>query len=211
MTRHVFGARWFVSRTTDLPAIPTGERDSIRLAGLSVYGNQGISVADIDNDGAMRFTCASQEACPNRLYKVRADGTAEDITARSGLGVLDETTALCLRTFAIPERQDAWCCGRRVRCYFVNRGDWHRSWSSRVRSKFNSTTPQGSFTGMAAADFDRDGRPGSLSLLATSTTERGPISVSCAPIRMRAMACQNLSVPQPRDANRLKMSPPRPA
>ena len=67
--------------------------------GIDVYGNQGIAVADIDNDGVDEIYVCQPGGLPNRLYKIRADGTAEDITERSGLGVLDETTCALFADF----------------------------------------------------------------------------------------------------------------
>jgi tetratricopeptide (TPR) repeat protein len=124
--------------------------------GIDVFGNQGIAVADIDNDGVDEIYVCQPGGLPNRLYKIRADGTAEDITQRSGLDVLDETTCALFADFNNSGHQDAVILRSSGPLFFRNRGD---GTFAEQRDAFQfKTTPQGSFTGMAAADFDRDGR-----------------------------------------------------
>ena len=93
---------------------------------------------------------------PNRLYKIRGDGTAEDITERSGLGVLDETTCALFADFGNSGLQDVVVLRSSGPLFFLNRGDG--TFVEQPDAFQFKTTPQGSFTGMAAADFDRDGR-----------------------------------------------------
>ena len=113
-------------------------------------------MADIDNDGVDEIYVCQPGGLPNRLYKIRADGTAADITERSGLGVLDETTCALFADFNNSGRQDAVVLRSSGPLYFLNRGD---GTFVEQRDAFQfKTSPQGSFTGMAAADFDRDGR-----------------------------------------------------
>src|SRR5579863_8937992 len=91
VTGHVFGA----VESFREQLIPGNSYWRARLdsaCGIDVYGNQGISVADIDNDGVDEVYVCQPGGLPNRLYKVRGDGTAQDITEPSGLGILDETT-----------------------------------------------------------------------------------------------------------------------
>ena len=155
VTGHVFGAVDSF-REQLIPGNPYWRARLDSACGIDVYGNQGISVADIDNDGVDEIYVCQPGGLPNRLYKVRADGTAEDITARSGLGVLDETTCALFADFRNSGRQDAVVLRSSGPLYFVNRGD---GTFVEQRDAFQfKTTPQGSFTGMAAADFDRDGR-----------------------------------------------------
>ena len=124
--------------------------------GIDVYGNQGIAAADIDNDGADEIYVCQPGGLPNRLYKIRADGTAEDWTERSGLGILDETTCAIFADFRNSGRQDAVVLRSAGPLLFLNRGDG--TFTEQPGAFRFKTTPQGSFTGMAAADFDRDGR-----------------------------------------------------
>jgi len=54
-------------------------------------GHHGIAVADVDGDGLEDVYVGQPHGFPNRLYRARGDGTFEDITERSGLGILDDT------------------------------------------------------------------------------------------------------------------------
>jgi len=70
--------------------------------------------------------------------------------------VLDETTCALFADFRNSGRQDAVVLRSSGPLFFLNRGD---GTFVEQRDAFQfKTTPQGSFTGMAAADFDRDGR-----------------------------------------------------
>lgn len=155
VTGHVFGALDSF-REQLIPGNPYWRARLDSACGIDVYGNQGIAVADIDNDGVDEIYVCQPGGLPNRLYKVRADGTAEDITERSGLGVLDETTCALFADFSNSGHQDAVVLRSSGPLLFLNRGD---GTFVEQRDSFEfKTTPQGSFTGMAAADFDRDGR-----------------------------------------------------
>jgi tetratricopeptide (TPR) repeat protein len=155
VTAHVFGAVESF-REQLIPGNPYWRSRLDSACGIDVYGNQGIAAADIDGDGADEIYVCQPGGLPNRLYKIRADGTAQDITERSGLGVLDETTCALFADFRNAGRQDAVILRSSGPLYFVNQGD---GTFLEQRDAFAfKTTPQGSFTGMAAADFDRDGR-----------------------------------------------------
>jgi len=58
-------------------------------SGIDIYGHNGISVADIDGDGFDELYVCQPAGLPNRLFRNRGDGTFEDITELSGLGVLE--------------------------------------------------------------------------------------------------------------------------
>ncbi len=155
VTGHVFGGVNSF-REQLIPGNPYWRARLDSACGIDVYGNQGIAVADIDNDALDEIYVCQPGGLPNRLYKIRGDGTAEDLTERSGLGVLDETTCALFADFRNAGRQDAVILRSSGPLYFVNRGD---GTFLEQRDAFAfKTTPQGSFTGMAAADFDRDGR-----------------------------------------------------
>jgi hypothetical protein len=155
VTGHVYGAVDSF-REQLIPGNPYWRARMDSACGIDVYGNQGIAVGDIDSDGVDEIYVCQPGGLPNRLYKIRADGTAEDITERSGLGVLDETTCALFADFGNSGRQDAVVLRSSGPLFFVNRGD---GTFVEQRDTFQfKTTPQGSFTGMAAADFDRDGR-----------------------------------------------------
>ncbi len=155
VTEHVFGAVGSF-REQLIPGNPYWRARLDSACGIDVYGNQGIAVADIDNDGVDEIYVCQPGGLPNRLYKIRGDGTAEDITERSGLGVLDETTCALFADFRNSGLQDAVVLRSSGPLLFLNRGDG--TFVEQPNAFAFKTTPQGSFTGMAAADFDRDGR-----------------------------------------------------
>ena len=124
--------------------------------GIDVFGNQGIAAGDIDNDGVDEIYVCQPGGLPNRLYKFRPDGTAEDITERAGLAILDESTSALFVDFRNSGHQDLVVLRGSGPLLFLNQGDG--TFKERPEAFHFRTAPQGSFTGMAAADFDRDGK-----------------------------------------------------
>ena len=59
--------------------------------GIDVYGNNGVAAGDFDNDGFDDLYVCQPSGLPNRLYRNRGDGVLEDVTEKSGVGVLDNT------------------------------------------------------------------------------------------------------------------------
>jgi len=57
--------------------------------GIDIYGHNGVSIGDIDGDGFDDFYLCQPGGVPNRLYRNRGDGTFEDITETSGVGVIE--------------------------------------------------------------------------------------------------------------------------
>jgi hypothetical protein len=92
---------------------------------------------------------------PNRLYRNRGNGTFEDITESSGLGVLENTACAVFADFSNRGRQDVIVVRASGPLLFVNEG------GGKFRQKPDAfhfaSPPQGTFTGAAAADYDRDG------------------------------------------------------
>ncbi len=124
--------------------------------GIDIYRNNGIAVGDIDNDGWDEIYVCQPGGLPNRLYKRREDGTFADITARAGVGLLDDTTCALFVDFRSSGHQDLVVLRGSGPLLFVNKGDGTFTY---MPDAFHfRTAPQGSFTGMAAADYDRDGR-----------------------------------------------------
>ena len=125
-------------------------------AGIGVYGNQGLAVGDIDGDGWDEIYVCQPGGLPNRLYSRQSDGTWKDITAEAGVGVLDNTAQalfLDLRNLGL---QDLVVLASGGPLLFLNDGSGrfrHRSNAFRFKQR-----AQGTFAGMAAADYDRDGK-----------------------------------------------------
>jgi tetratricopeptide (TPR) repeat protein len=123
--------------------------------GIDIYGHNGVSVADVDNDGFDDIYVCQPAGLPNRLYRNRGDGTFEDITETSGLGVLDNTTCALFADFSNRGLQDVVVVRANGPLLFVNEG------GGRFRHQPDAFqfahSPQGTFTGAALADYDRDG------------------------------------------------------
>jgi len=125
-------------------------------SGIDVHGHNGIAVGDIDGDGADEIYVCQPGGLPNRLYRNRGDGRLEDITERSGLGVLDATTSALFLDLRNTRLQDAIVLRPDGPLLFLNQGDGRFTLKPRA-FKFRNA-PVGSFTSMCAADYDRDGR-----------------------------------------------------
>ena len=123
--------------------------------GIDIYGHNGVSVADIDNDGLDDLYVCQPAGLPNRLYRNRGDGTFEDITEASGLGILDNTACALFADFDSDGRQDVVVVRASGPLLFLNQG------GGKFRQKPDAfrfaNPPQGTFTGAAVADYDRDG------------------------------------------------------
>jgi tetratricopeptide (TPR) repeat protein/peroxiredoxin len=124
-------------------------------SGIDIYGHNGVSVADIDNDGFDDLYICQPAGLPNRLFRNRGDGTFEDITESSGVGVVDNTACALFADFSNRGHQDLIVVRTSGPLLFVNEGN----------GKFRlqpdafdfAQPPQGTFTGAAVADYDRDG------------------------------------------------------
>jgi len=124
-------------------------------SGIDIYGHNGVSVADIDNDGFDDLYVCQPAGLPNRLYRNRGDGTFEDVTESSGLGILENTACALFADFSNRGRQDVIVVRANGPLLFLNEG------GGKFRQKNDAfqfaNPPQGTFTGAAAADYDRDG------------------------------------------------------
>ncbi|MGA2591892.1 MAG: VCBS repeat-containing protein, partial [Bryobacteraceae bacterium] len=123
--------------------------------GIDIYGHNGVSVGDIDDDGFDDVYVCQPAGLPNRLYRNRGDGTFEDITEASGVGVLENTACALFADFDNDGRQDLVVVRANGPLLFLNQG------GGKFRQKPGAfqfaNAPQGTFTGAAAADYNRDG------------------------------------------------------
>jgi len=123
--------------------------------GIDIYGHNGVSVGDIDGDGYDDLYVCQPGGLPNRLYRNRGDGTFEDITETSGVGVIENTACSLFVDVDNDGRQDLIVVRASGPMLFINQG------GGKFRQKADAfhfaTPPQGTFTGAAVADYDRDG------------------------------------------------------
>jgi Flp pilus assembly protein TadD/peroxiredoxin len=125
-------------------------------AGLDVYGNNGVAVGDFDHSGFDSLYVCQPAGLPNRLYRNRGDGTFEDVTEASGVGVLDSTACALFADFDNKGLQDLLVVCGNGPLLFLNQGNGKFS-LKRDAFKF-AQPPQGTFTHAAIADYDNDGR-----------------------------------------------------
>ena len=123
--------------------------------GIDIYGHNGVSVGDIDGDGFDDLYVCQPAGLPNRLYRNRGDGTFEDITEGSGVGILENTACALFADIDNDGHQDLIVVRANGPLLFTNDG------GGKFREKPDAfrfaTPPQGTFTGAAMADYDRDG------------------------------------------------------
>ena len=123
--------------------------------GIDVYGNNGLAAGDIDNDGLDDLYVCQPAGLPNRLYRNRGDGTFEDVTEQSGVGVLDDTACALFADFENKGVQDLLVVCGGGPLLFLNEGKGRFALKPDA-FKF-AQPPQGTFTHAAIADYDRDG------------------------------------------------------
>jgi len=123
--------------------------------GIDIYGHNGVSIADVDNDGFDDLYVCQPAGLPNRMYRNRGDGRFEDVTESSGLGILENTACALFADFNNDGRQDAILVLNGGPLLFRNDGKG-RFQQKKGAFQF-ANPPQGTFVGAAVADYDRDG------------------------------------------------------
>ena len=124
-------------------------------SGIDIYGHNGVSVGDIDNDGHDDLYVCQAAGLPNRLYRNRGDGTFEDITEPAGVGVLENTACALFADLRNSGKQDLIVVRTIGPLLFVNEGNG--KFRQQPKAFEFAQSPQGTFTGAALADYDRDG------------------------------------------------------
>ena len=124
--------------------------------GIDVYGNNGIAAGDYDNDGFDDLYICQPSGLPNRLYHNRGDGTFEDVTEAAGVGVLDNTPCALFADINNNGRQDLVVVTANGPLLFLNQGNG--KFALKPGAFRFAQPPQGTFTGAAFGDYDRDGR-----------------------------------------------------
>ena len=124
-------------------------------SGIDIYGHNGVSMGDIDNDGFDDLYICQPACLPNRLYRNRGDGTFEDITEASGVGVLEDTACALFADIDNDGRQDLIVVCQSGPLLFMNKGDG--KFEQKLDAFRFANPPKGTFAGAAVADYDRDG------------------------------------------------------
>jgi tetratricopeptide (TPR) repeat protein/peroxiredoxin len=126
-----------------------------QASGIDVYGNNGIAAGDIDGDGFDEIYVCQPSGVPNRLYRNLGNGRFEDVTEKAGVGVLDNTPCALFADIDNGGHQDLLVVTARGPVLFVNRGDG--TFSAKEDAFHFQHDPEGTFTGAAFGDYDRDG------------------------------------------------------
>lgn len=123
--------------------------------GIDLYGSNGVAAGDLDNDGMDEIYVCQPGGLPNRLFKFNSDGSASDITDVWGAGLLDDSSMALFLDLRNIGRQDLIVLRSGGPVLLLNEGTRFTLRSDAFRF---ATSPMGAFTGMAGADFDRDGK-----------------------------------------------------
>ena len=142
-------------RTQFLPGVDHWRTVLDGASGIDIYGHNGVAVGDIDGDGFDDLYICQPAGLPNRLYRNRGDGTFEDITEGSGVGLLDNTACALFADTNNDGRQDLIVVRAGGPLLFLNAGGG--KFRPRPNAFHFANPPQGTFTGAAIADYDRDG------------------------------------------------------
>lgn len=124
--------------------------------GIDVYGNNGIAAGDINNDGFDDFYVCQPSGLPNRLYRNRGDGTFADVTDVAGVGILDATPCALFADILNRGHQDLLVVTVTEPLLFLNKGNG--TFQLKPDAFHFRQSPQGTFTGAAFGDHDRDGK-----------------------------------------------------
>jgi tetratricopeptide (TPR) repeat protein len=124
--------------------------------GIDLYGENGIAVADIDGDGLDEIYVCQPGGLPNRLYHNDGNGHFRDVSKDFGLDILDDTASALFVDLRNSGHQDLVLMRPTQPMLFLNDGKG-RFTPLPQAFRFRSA-PQGTFTSVSAADYDRDGR-----------------------------------------------------
>jgi tetratricopeptide (TPR) repeat protein len=138
-----------------VPGVDTWRTVMDGASGIDIYGHNGVAVGDFDGDGFDDLYICQPAGLPNRLYRNRGDGTFEDVTEASGVGILDNTACALFADIDNDGRQDLIVVRASGPLLFLNAGGG--KFRVRPEAFHFASPPQGTFTGAAIADYDRDG------------------------------------------------------
>jgi Flp pilus assembly protein TadD len=122
--------------------------------GIDIFGNYGVSVADIDGDGRDEIYMCQPQGLPNRLYRQSKPGVFKDIAPQAGVDFLDATPMALFADLLNRGRQDLILITQSAPLLFLN--DGHGKFTL-AREGFPPPSQQASLTSAALGDYDRDG------------------------------------------------------
>ncbi len=138
-----------------VPGVDTWRTVMDGASGIDIYGHNGVAAGDIDGDGFDDLYICQPAGLPNRLYRNRGDGTFEDITEVSEVGILDNTACALFADIDNDGKQDLIVVRAGGPLLFLNLGGG--KFRLQPDAFHFASPPQGTFTGAAIADYDRDG------------------------------------------------------
>jgi tetratricopeptide (TPR) repeat protein len=138
-----------------VPGVDTWRTVMDGASGIDIYGHNGVAAGDIDGDGFDDLYICQPAGLPNRLYRNRGDGAFEDVTESSGVGILDNTACALFADIDNDGKQDLIVIRASGPLLFMNVGGG--KFRPRPDAFHFANAPQGTFTGAAIADYDRDG------------------------------------------------------
>jgi tetratricopeptide (TPR) repeat protein len=138
-----------------VPGVDTWRTLMDGASGIDIYGHNGVALGDFNGDGFDDLYICQPAGLPNRLYRNRGDGTFEDITEAAGVGILDNTACALFADIDNDGKQDLIVVRASGPLLFLNAGGG--KFRLRPDAFHFASPPQGTFTGAAIADYDRDG------------------------------------------------------
>jgi hypothetical protein len=115
-------------------------------SGIDIFGNYGVSVADIDGDGRDEIYMCQPQGLPNRLYRQSRPGVFEDIAPHAGVDFLDATPMALFADLLNRGHQDLILITQSAPLLFRN--DGHGKFTL-VREGFPPSPQQASLTSRA--------------------------------------------------------------
>ncbi len=117
--------------------------------GYSFYGDYALALGDVDNDGLEDVYLCQPGGVANQLFRHRPDGTLEDISAASGVDILNDTPTALFADFDNDGNQDLVVAN--LLYLMVMRGDGAGGFELAAEVLVDNAVS------MSAADYDGDG------------------------------------------------------
>ncbi len=155
------GATYFRDETESVLGATAAWRDQLRYGidhfaaridrslGISIIGQEGIALGDVDGDGLDDLYVCQSGGLPNRLFLHQRDGTLVDVSHEAGVDWLDSSRGALFADFDNDGDEDLVVSVGDSLVFMKNDGKGHFEVAARVPAPANVS--------MAAADVDGDG------------------------------------------------------